>query len=68
MKKTILIVDDKVKLCISLAQNFEHLEYHTVIATGGKEALAAFSGGGIDVVLLDIMLGKESGIDLLKNL
>ncbi len=68
MKKTILIVDDKVKVCVSLAQNFEHLDYHTVIVTGVKEALSAFSAGGIDVVLLDIMLGKESGIDLLKNL
>ena len=41
----ILIIDDKVKVCRSLAQNFEHLGYRTVIATSGKEALAAFSAG-----------------------
>jgi DNA-binding NtrC family response regulator len=64
----ILIIDDKVKVCRSLAQNFEHLGYRTVIATSGKEALAAFSAGRINVVLLDIMLGEESGIDLLKRL
>ena len=64
----ILVIDDKVKVCKSLAQNFEHLGYRTVIATSGKEALAAFSAGRIDVVLLDIMLGEESGIDLLKRL
>jgi two-component system, NtrC family, response regulator AtoC len=64
----ILIIDDKVKVCKSLAQNFEHLGYRTMIATSGKEALAAFGAGRIDVVLLDIMLGEESGIDLLKRL
>ena len=64
----ILVIDDNVKVCKSLAQNFEHLGYRTVIATSGKEALAAFSAGRIDVVLLDIMLGEESGIDLLKRL
>ena len=64
----ILVIDDNVKVCKSLAQNFEHLGYRTVIATSGKEALAAFSAGRIDVVLLDIMLGEESGIDVLKRL
>ena len=64
----ILVIDDNVKVCKSLAQNFEHLGYRAVIATSGKEALAAFSAGRIDVVLLDIMLGEESGIDLLKRL
>jgi DNA-binding NtrC family response regulator len=64
----ILIIDDKVKVCKSLAQNFEHLGYRAAIATSGKEALAAFAAGRIDVVLLDIMLGEESGIDVLKRL
>jgi DNA-binding NtrC family response regulator len=64
----ILIIDDKVKVCKSLAQNFEHLGYRAAIATSGKEALAAFGAGRIDVVLLDIMLGEESGIDVLKRL
>jgi DNA-binding NtrC family response regulator len=64
----ILIIDDKVKVCKSLAQNFEHLGYRAAIATSGREALAAFAVGRIDVVLLDIMLGEESGIDVLKRL
>jgi DNA-binding NtrC family response regulator len=69
MAKTgILIVDDKLKLCKSLAQNFEHLGYEAAIATGGDEALAAFSARRSDVVLLDIVLGEESGIDVLKRL
>jgi DNA-binding NtrC family response regulator len=68
MGTSILVIDDKVKVCKSLAQNFEHLGYRTMIATSGKEALAAFSAGRINVVLLDIMLGEESGIDLLKKL
>jgi DNA-binding NtrC family response regulator len=68
MGPSILIVDDKVKLCKSLAQNFEHLGYRTAIATNGDEALSAFAAFKAEVVLLDVMLGEESGIDVLKRL
>jgi DNA-binding NtrC family response regulator len=68
MGTCILIIDDKIKVCKSLAQNFEHLDYRTLIATNSREALTAFSASRADVVLLDIMLGEESGIDLLKKL
>ncbi len=68
MKPNILIVDDKVKLCKSLAWNFEHVGYKASTATCAQEALAVFSSNRIGVVLLDIMLGEESGIDILKRL
>jgi CheY-like chemotaxis protein len=42
MNTSILIIDDKPKLCKSLAQNFEHLGYRTTIATSRAEALAGF--------------------------
>jgi len=68
MKKSILIVDDKPKLGASLARNFEHLGYETVVACDGKEAAAGFEPGRTSLVLLDVMLGEESGIDVLQAL
>jgi len=68
MKRTVLIIDDKEKLCKSLALNFEHVGYSALYATSGAQALAVFSSAKADVVLLDIMLGEESGIDVLRKL
>ena len=68
MKKTILIIDDKVKLCKTLSQTFEQLGYDTLYATTGQEAIELFSQHPIHVVLLDIMLGEENGIDVLEQL
>jgi DNA-binding NtrC family response regulator len=68
MKKTILIIDDKVKLCETLARTFDQLGYQTFYATNGKDAVRLFSQLQIHGVLLDIMLGEENGIDVLKQL
>ncbi len=67
MKEKILIVDDQVKVYKSLARNFQHLGYHTTHATTGQEAVERFTEEAAHVVLLDIMLGKEHGIDVLKQ-
>lgn len=68
MKGTILIIDDKVKLCKSLVQNFDESGYQSFYATSRKEALTLFSGRHIHAVLLDVMLGEEDGIEILKEL
>jgi len=68
MKRNILVIDDKVKICQSLAQNFDQRGYQTFYTTTGKEAIHFFSKQAINVVLLDIMLGEENGIEVLKEL
>jgi two-component system response regulator AtoC len=68
MKKTILIIDDKVQLCETLTRTFEQQGYQAFYATNGQEAIGLFSQNHIHVVLLDIMLGEEDGIDVLKQL
>jgi DNA-binding NtrC family response regulator len=65
---SLLIIDDRVKLCRSLARNFEHVGYTASIATCGQEAIAALTANRMDAVLLDVMLGEESGIDVLQRL
>jgi len=67
-KSIILVVDDQ-------PQNIELLEaylvpqgYEIVKAASGEEALEKLSGNQIDLILLDIMMPKMSGIEVLKNL
>ena len=68
MKANILIIDDKVKLCKSLVKNFVQSDYQSFYATNRKEALSLFSKHHAHAVLLDIMLGEEDGIEILKEL
>ncbi len=67
-RPNLLIVDDNVKLCRSLARNFEHAGFSASVATCAQEAIARFSTSRTDAVLLDVMLGGESGIDVLVKL
>ncbi len=67
MKGNILIVDDEVKLYKSLARNFKYLGYQTLYAKNGQETVASISRQPVDIVLLDIMLGQENGLDVLKE-
>jgi signal transduction histidine kinase len=64
--KTILIVDDEAvirDLCSRALKG-----YHIVQAGNGKDALALFEKGGIDVILTDVMMPGMDGIELLKRL
>lgn len=68
MDDTILIIDDKVKLCKILAQDFENLGYKSRYATNSKDAISFFLKNEISVVILDLKLGTENGLDVLKKL
>jgi DNA-binding NtrC family response regulator len=68
MKGKILIVDDNVKWCKSLALNFTQRGYSTCHATNRVEAISLLSTQLVHVVLLDIMLGEENGVELLGEL
>lgn len=68
MNKTILIIDDKVKLCKTLVQTFGHIGYRALYATHGTEALKCLSRHNIQAILLDIKLGEENGIELLRQI
>ena len=68
MGKIILIIDDKLTLCKSLVQNFHELGYLAYYAANESEAIDLFLKHPINVVLLDIRLGEEDGMDVLKHL
>jgi two-component system response regulator AtoC len=68
MPETVLIIDDNVKWCKSLAQNFEQRGYQTRYAITGKEAHSILAQYPIQIIFLDIMLGAENGINILQEI
>lgn len=67
MKKNILIVDDENSICTFLAIALED-EFEVFTANTSKQALAQMDTKRIHLVLLDLMLGKENGLDLLTQI
>ena len=68
MKPIVLIIDDNEKLCQSLARNFLDAGMAALCANNRAQALEKLSDGRIVAILLDIMVGEESGIDILVEL
>lgn len=68
LKKSILIIDDNIKLCKSLSRNFEQLGYGVIYKTNTSEALKEIREFKPDVILLDVALGDENGLDTLKGI
>ena len=68
MSKSILIIDDKIKICRSLSINFEQSGYSTASATDPEEALKVFRNDKFDIVILDLMLGEKDSRELLRQL
>jgi two-component system NtrC family response regulator len=64
----ILAVDDEKNIRHLISNEFSLEGFDVVTAATGEEGLALFKGGEFDVVLLDIMLPKLSGIEILKRM
>src|SRR5262245_29048049 len=63
-----LLVDDDHKLAELLAA---YLRPHDVVvahAPDGARALAALESGGVDIVVLDVMMPGLDGLDVLRRL
>ncbi len=68
MNGTILIVDDKEKLCQILAQDFKNVGYACLYATNGTDAVNTFIANQVNAIILDLKLGAEDGLDVLRSL
>ena len=64
----LLIVDDIADNRDLLARYFSRHGYTIVEAEDGEQALDIAAGGGIDLVLLDVMMPGMSGLDVLRRL
>lgn len=67
-KRKLLIVDDEKDFALSLADVLESYGYVVEMAHSGKAAMDKIRSFNAHIALLDVRLGKESGINLLKSL
>jgi len=64
----ILIVDDEPFNVDYLEQEFEELNYETISAVNGQEALDKVQSESPDLILLDIMMPVMDGFEVLRRL
>jgi two-component system copper resistance phosphate regulon response regulator CusR len=64
----ILIIEDEKKVAKALRKGLEAQHYDVSIATTGEEGFFLASEGSFDLLLLDLMLPRRDGIDILTML
>ncbi|MCT4661582.1 MAG: response regulator YycF [Tissierellales bacterium] len=67
MSKKILIVEDEKPIADILKFNLEKEGYETLMAADGEEAVNQALGEDPDLILLDIMLPKKDGFQVLRE-
>jgi len=68
MSKKILIVDDELDMITFISEILEDHGYTSISAKDGVEGLEALRRENPDLVLLDLMMPKKSGITLFQEL
>ena len=68
MGKRILLVDDEPLIIKGLKYSLEQDGYETDSAADGEEAVSKFFAGNFDLILLDVMLPKMSGIEVCQRI
>ncbi|MBI9108823.1 MAG: sigma-54-dependent Fis family transcriptional regulator [Spirochaetales bacterium] len=68
MSINIFIIDDKVKVCKSLAINFDQMGFKTSWANDSLTAISSIGKNDFDLIILDLMLGDEDSRDLLRQI
>jgi DNA-binding response OmpR family regulator len=64
----ILLVEDDAVMAKGLVHNLEREGYDVVLCGDGEAGLRAARAGGFDLVVLDLMLPKRSGFEVLRRL
>ena len=68
MSQIVLIIDDNASIFDSLQINFRDFGFRCLWGRNEKEALALLAEERVDVVLLDLSLGKEDGLVVLEKI
>ena len=68
MQNTILLADDDVELSDLLKEYFESEGFAVRVAHDGEQALDQARKPGLDLMVLDIMMPKMNGMDVLREL
>src|SRR3954451_11486946 len=65
---TVLVVDDEQRVRSFLARSLTGEGYTVMTAADGAEALQVLAEGGVDLVLLDVMMPRCNGMQVLGRL
>jgi DNA-binding response OmpR family regulator len=65
---TILVAEDDPHIRMGLKDTLESEGYRVVEAQTGGQAKARFQAGGIDLILLDVMMPEKSGYDVCRDI
>jgi len=68
MPQTILIADDDTELCELLREYLGQEGFEVRLAHDGEQALVESRRPGLDAMVLDIMMPRMNGIDVLRHL
>ena len=66
--KRILVIEDEPQMLLGLRDNLELEGYEVQTAADGEEGLARAASFAPDLVILDVMLPKKNGFDVLREL
>ena len=67
MSQSVLVVDDEPNIVISLEYVMKNAGYDVATAYDGEEALKKINELKPDLVILDVMMPKRDGFDVLKT-
>jgi len=67
-KRHILVVEDDPSITLGLQMNLEAEGYEVSIAMDGEDGLAGALSSQVDLVILDVMLPKMNGFEVVKAL
>ncbi len=64
----VLIIEDEPNLIVGLRDSCEYEGYEVVVAGDGEEGILKACDDKPDIILLDIMLPRMSGLDVCRKL
>jgi two-component system, OmpR family, alkaline phosphatase synthesis response regulator PhoP len=67
-RKHILVVEDDESITLGLCMNLEAEGYRVSVAVDGDEGLSIASELGVDLIILDVMLPKMNGFEVIRRL
>ena len=66
--KRLLVIDDDRKLCALLTEYLEPLGFAIEAVHDGREGVSKACAGGFNLIVLDVMLPGENGIEVLRQI
>ena len=66
--RTVLVIDDDARLRALVAEYLQSRGFAVLTAEDGDAGLAALAGGGIDFVVLDVMMPGRDGFEVVREI